>query len=48
MKQPTYIKPEEEKKETTEQDDDDFERDENDQEGFQAKEQEKSDKEITA
>ena len=38
MKQPTYIKPEEEKKETTEQDDDDFERDENDQEGFQAKE----------
>ena len=46
MKQPSYIKPEEEKKASVEQDDDDFERDENDSEGFQAKESEVTDKEI--
>jgi hypothetical protein len=47
MKQPSYIKPEEEeKKASVEQDDDDFERDENDSEGFQAKESDVTDKEI--
>ena len=45
MKQPTYIKPEEEKKDEKkdEQDDDDFERDDTDQDAFQAKEQTKTD-----
>lgn len=48
MKQPSYIKPEEEKKDQPEQDDDDFERDENDSEGFQAKEPVKTDQEVAA
>jgi hypothetical protein len=34
MKQPSYIQPVKEKKESVDQDDDDFERDENDTDGF--------------
>ena len=39
MKKPSYIQPSEEKKESIDQDDDDFERDENDTDGFQSKDE---------
>ena len=43
MRQPSYIQPSEEKKETVDQDDDDFERDENDTDGFLSKEKQSTD-----